>query len=156
MKHKLVGGVALAVFALITAGNVVAQDKESQVQERREFMKSLGKRMGVIKAFTEGKADLAAASQSGQELAQLVPQITDKFPVNTSMANFPGKSGARPSIWAEWNGFVAKQQGLGQEVTKLNAVLKEGDKDKIAAQFGAVGKQGCGGCHESYRVKLDN
>src|SRR5690242_10333481 len=91
MKHKLVGGVALAVFALITAGNVVAQDKESQVQERRDFMKSLGKRMGVIKAFTEGKADLAAASQSGQELAQLVPQITDKFPVNTSMANFPGK-----------------------------------------------------------------
>jgi cytochrome c556 len=126
------------------------------VKERREFMKSMAKRMGVIKAYTEGKADLGAASQSGQELAQSVPQIPNQFPVDTSMANFPGKSGARPSIWTDWNNFLAKQQGLNDQVSKLNLVLKEGDKDKIAAQFANVGKQGCGGCHESYRVKLEN
>ena len=156
MKQRLVSAVVLGALVVGLGGVVLAQDKEAQVKERREFMKSMAKRMGVIKAYTEGKADIGAATQSAQELAQSVPQISGHFPVDTSMANFPGKSGARPSIWTDWNNFLAKQRGLDEQVGKLNVVMKEGDKEKIAAQFGNVGKQGCGGCHESYRVKLDN
>jgi cytochrome c556 len=156
MKQRWVGAVVLGAFVVGLGGGVLAQDKEAAVKERREFMKSMAKRMAVVKAYTEGKADLGAATQSVQELAQSVPQISSHFPVDTSMANFPGKSGARPSIWTDWSNFLTKQQGLDDQVGKLNLVMKEGDKDKIAAQFGNVGKQGCGGCHETYRVKLDN
>ena len=30
-----------------------------------------------------------------------------------------------------------------------------GDKAAIAAQFGAMGKSGCGGCHKKFREKLN-
>ena len=34
-------------------------------------------------------------------------------------------------------------------------VAAGGDKAAIAAQFGVMGKSGCGGCHKNFREKLN-
>jgi cytochrome c556 len=156
MKRVFLSAVAAGVLvASLGAGVVMAQDKESAVKDRREFMKSMGKQMGVIKDYTEGKADQAKAVQSAEELDKLIKEAPIKFPQGTSMAEFPGKTGAKPAIWSEPDKFKAAHQKAVGEIDKLVVAVKSGDKDKVTAQFATTGKEGCGGCHTPFRQKLD-
>ena len=61
----------------------------------------------------------------------------------------------RPAIWQDWDKFKAAAATLHQEATKLAEVAKGGDAQAIAAQFDVMGKNGCGGCHQSFRQKLE-
>jgi cytochrome c556 len=42
---------------------------------------------------------------------------------------------------------------MGELATKLEAAANSGDQAATLAAFGALGKDGCGGCHETYRKK---
>jgi cytochrome c556 len=70
------------------------------------------------------------------------------------MAEFPGKTGAKPEIWAEWDKFQKIPPVLKSEEEKLAQAVKSGDKQAAAAQLAATGKNGCGACHATYREKL--
>jgi cytochrome c556 len=156
MKRILLSAVAAGVLVTgLGAGVVMAQDRESAVKDRREYMKSLGKQMAVIKDYTEGKADQSKAVQSAEELQSLIKDAAIKFPKGTSTQDFPGKSGAKPVIWSEPDRFKAASENAAGEIDKLVAAVKSGDKDKVAAQFQNTGKEGCGGCHTVFRQKLD-
>jgi cytochrome c556 len=99
------------------------------------------------------KADLAAARAAGAELAKIIPQIPTLFPQKTGMAEFPGKSYAKPDIWAQWDKFVAAVNVANVKANELNAALTSGDKAAITAAFAAMGKDGCGGCHTPFRER---
>ena len=73
------------------------------------------------------------------------------FPQNTGMTSFPARSYAKPDIWTQWNGFTQAANTAHERATALNAALQGGDKAAIAAAFEAMGKQGCGGCHTTFR-----
>jgi cytochrome c556 len=148
-KRILAAVCVLAGMGL--AGAALAQDGEATVTKRQDFMKAQGKDMGAVKAFMDGKSDLAAAQKAGDDLSSRTKQILGLFPPKTGMAEFPGKSYARPAIWAEWDKFVAAQTGAEQRAVALASELKAGDKEKIAAAFGDMGKNGCGGCHTPFR-----
>jgi cytochrome c556 len=152
MLGALVAGAVMIGFG---SGYAMAQDKEAVVKERRELMKSLGKRMATIKEFAEGKTDQAQATASAGDLAQLLKVVPSKFPAGTSLADFPGKTGAKPAIWNEFDRFTAATDKAAGEAEMLLAALKSGDKEKAVAQFAKTGKEGCGGCHSPYREKLD-
>ena len=66
-----------------------------------------------------------------------------------------GKSGAKPAIWFDWPGFEAAAHKMGEEAGKLASAGATRDQDAIATQFAALGKSGCGGCHTTFRQKLD-
>jgi cytochrome c556 len=160
MLRKLRWGtvVAFTAIAVVSGGvGVLAQsDKEGVIKQRREAMKSMGKSMGAVKGYMEGKADLAAAQQGANTIAQTAPKIDELFPKGTSMTEFPDKkTGAKPVIWSEHDKFVAAQKQLVSESQKLVDVVKTGDKAKIGEQFASVGKNGCGNCHNTFREKLD-
>jgi cytochrome c556 len=114
-------------------------------------MKGQGKDLGAVKAFLDGKGDLAAAQTAGDDLAARMTQVLGLFPPKTGMAEFPDKSYARPVIWSEWDKFTAAQTNADQKAVALASALKTGDKDKIGAAFGDMGKNGCGGCHTPFR-----
>ena len=155
MRRGLIGAAAIALALGVSGGAaVLAQDKEAVVKDRQQFMKSQGAALGGIKAYLDGNADLAKAQESAVQLASLAKQIPDKFPKGTGMADLPGKSGAKPAIWTEWDKFLEHQKTLVTETEKLVEATKSGDKAKIADQFAATGKNGCGGCHTPYREKL--
>jgi cytochrome c556 len=44
---------------------------------------------------------------------------------------------------------------MGEEAGKLASAGATRDQDAIATQFAALGKSGCGGCHTTFRQKLD-
>ena len=56
-------------------------------------------------------------------------------------------------IWTDQAGFKAaaeKAEGLAE---KLTEAAKGGDAQATLAAFAALGKEGCGGCHETFRKK---
>jgi cytochrome c556 len=58
-------------------------------------------------------------------------------------------------IWEKWDDFQKAAAYLGSEAKELAEVAETGDAAKIAEHFGDVGKEGCGGCHTTFRQKLN-
>jgi len=156
VKMILVGG-AMTVLAIAAMPSLLsAQDPAAVLKERQETMKQLGGNMKAINDFVEagtGSAeDVATRAASIREIAGKIPTL---FPEGTSMDDGIGKTGAKPAIWSDWAGFQASATKMGEEAGKLAEVAAAGDRDAIGAQFGALGKDGCGGCHQTFRQKLD-
>ena len=149
---KWVALSALAISLSLFAGAVRADDA-AVVDARQSVMKAQGKDMTAIKAYIDDKADLMSAQNAGADLVTEVGKIPSLFPKGTGMAEFPGKSWAKPAIWSEWDKFTAQAKTAAEKATALDKALKGGDKAAITSAFGDMGKNGCGACHESYREK---
>ncbi len=148
--------VAAAVACAVVFGGATAwsQDGLATLEKRQATMKAISKDFGAVKNYLEDKGDLAAAVAGGADLEVKVKTIPDLFPKGTGMEQFPGKSGAKPGIWVEWDKFLAAQQTAAGKIAALNVALKGGDKAVIKAAFDDTGKVGCGGCHTPFREKL--
>jgi cytochrome c556 len=140
-------------IAWVGVGTTWAQDGMAVITKRQDTMKAQGKAFGAIKAYTEDKGDLATAQAGGAELVKIVPTIPSLFAQKTGMAEYPGKSWAKPEIWAQWDKFNEAVKISQARADALNAALKSGDKAAITAAFAAMGKDGCGGCHTPFREK---
>ena len=156
MRHLArFGVVAAALTAVIGLGAVgLAQDKEAAIKVRRDTMKRQGDDVKAIADFAKGEGDQATALAKANDLLELNPKIIALFVPGTSAAEFPGKTGAKPEIWKEWDKFKTLPAGLKTEEEKLAAAVKSGDKAAVGAQLAATGKNGCGACHTPYREKL--
>jgi cytochrome c556 len=135
---KRIMGSAIAIGAVIVAlgggmATVSAQEGEAVVKDRQAAMKQQGIALVGVKKFLDGSVDQAAATQS---------------------AEFPGKSGAKPIIWTDNDKFIQAQKNMLAQAQKLAAAVKAGDKAAIQDQWSNVSKDGCGGCHTTFREKL--
>src|SRR5918999_3686157 len=123
---------AFVVMALVSgAAGVIAQDKAQVIDERRKAMKAQGAAMGGVKGFLDGNADQAKAQQGADLLVAQAPKIPEWFPQGTSMADFPGKTGAKTAIWEQNAKFKEAAMGLENEAKALSAAVKTGDKAKV-------------------------
>jgi cytochrome c556 len=157
MRHLVrVGVVAAALAAVLGAGVVSsrADDAEAIIKQRRDAMKRQGDDLKAISDYAKGEGDQATAQAKIDDLITLNPKIADLFVQGTGMDKFPGKTGAKPEIWKEWDKFKALPAGLKTEEEKLAAAIKTGDKAAVGAQLAQTGKNGCGACHTPYREKL--
>jgi cytochrome c556 len=157
MKRTLGGVVAVAVAILalsLGSAAVLAIDAEAVIKDRREHMKAQGADAAAIKKFIEGATDQADATKSAEDLVKRAQGIPDLFPKGTSMAEFEGKTGAKPAIWNDWDKFLAAQKAFLAGAQKLEAAVKSGNKDAISTEWSDVTKNGCGGCHTPFREKL--
>jgi cytochrome c556 len=157
MRQMRWSGFAAAALALAIgcgAVGVAAQDKLAQIQTRRDTMKRQGADFKAIQDYVKGAGDQAAAEKAIADLQTIAPKIVTLFPPGTGLDAFPGKTGAKPAIWQEWDKFKAIPPVLQSEEEKLAAAIRAGDKAAIGAQLATTGKNGCGACHTPYREKL--
>ena len=154
MRHVVLGAVMTIVLAGLGA-SVLAQDKETVVKNREALMKGQGKDLGSVKAYTEGKGDLAQAEAGAAGLAQSTKKIPEVFPPGPGGTSTDGKYATKPVIWTDWNKFLDAQKTAASKAEVLLVAVKSGDKTKIETAFGDLGKNGCGGCHETFREKLN-
>lgn len=151
----VVGAIAMATATAVPS-MLAAQDATTTIKQRQEAMKELGSHMKAINEFVEtgtgSAADVAARATSIEQAAAKIPSW---FPEGTSMDDGAGKTGAKPAIWAERSKFEAAASRMGDEAGTLASTAAAGDRDAIGAQFAALGKDGCGGCHTPFRQKLD-
>ena len=154
IRHVVLGAVMTIVLAGLGA-SALAQDKETVVKNREALMKGQGKDLGSVKAYTEGKGDLAQAEAGATGLTQSTKKIPEVFPPGTGATSTDGKYATKPAIWTDWNKFLEAQKTANDKAEVLLVAVKSGDKTKIEAAFGDLGKNGCGGCHETFREKLN-
>jgi cytochrome c556 len=150
---KWIAPLTFALTAILYAEVANAQDAAAQTEARQGVMKAQGKDLGAVKAFTEDKGDLAAAQTAGADLVTQIGKVPTLFPKGTSMTDLPGKSYAKPNIWTDTDKFNAAAKTAADKAAALNTALKGGEKAAITAAYGDMGKNGCGGCHETFREK---
>jgi cytochrome c556 len=158
MRRSIVTVAAIALAGAIGAVTLTAgaaDDPEAIIKQRREFMKGNGGHMKAIYDALEAGTDLTGIPAHATAIRDDAKTIPDLFPEGTGMDKFPGKTGAKPEIWAQHDKFVADAKNLEAEADKFLAVAQGGDKAAIAAAFDAFGKGGCGTCHQTFRQKLE-
>ena len=99
--------ITAALIATVAwgAAAVFAQDKTAIIDDRQATMKSQGRALAAAKGYSEGRVEQSEAIAAVTELIKTTSSLVDKFPPGTGMAEFPGKSGAKPTIWTEWDKF---------------------------------------------------
>jgi cytochrome c556 len=142
-----------AAVALAPVGAAIAGEGAAAITERQALMKLIGASFGSIKAAIDSKdaAQIKAAEGRARAIANAANAIPTMFPKGSDSK--AGKTAALPKIWEDAAGFKKAADTMGALTTKLADALKSGDAAASLAAFGAVGKDGCGGCHGSYRVK---
>jgi cytochrome c556 len=156
MSKALAGAVAIGAMIVALcwgAGSVSAQDSAAVVKDRQATMKAQGAAMAGVKKYLDGAVDQAAATKSAEDLVTISESLAGKFPKGSGNAEIP-TSNAKPEIWTENNKFVAAQKNLVDQAQKLVVAVKSGDKAAAAAQYATTGKEGCGGCHSTFRLPL--
>lgn len=148
-------GTALAIGMAGVSTTSFAQDKEAVLKNRQETMKEQGKDIGAVKAYLDGKGDLAQAKTGAANLTQTTKKIPDLFPPGTGGPNPAGDYVAKPAIWTDWNKFLDAQKAAATKADALLVAINSGDKAAIEAAFNDLGKNGCGGCHTAFREKIE-
>ena len=148
-------GAALAIGMAAVSTTSFAQDKEAVLKNRQETMKEQGKDIGAVKAYLDGKGDLAQAKTGAANLTQTTKKIPDLFPPGTGGPNPTGDYVAKSAIWTDWNKFLDAQKAAATKADALLVAINSGDKAAIEAAFNDLGKNGCGACHTAFREKIE-
>jgi cytochrome c556 len=151
---RMLGVVAAVVFPDVT-GIALAQDKETVFKDRQATMKEQGKDMQNVKAFLDGKGDLAQAKESAVNLTHTTTKIPALFPPGTGGPNPTGDYVAKPVIWNDWDKFIDAQKTAAAKADALVVAANSGDKTAIEAAYSDLGKNGCGNCHTTFREKIE-
>ena len=154
-RFRLLGMVLAVGMAGVSAAASLAQDKETVLKSRQETMKEQGKDVGAVKAYLEGKGDLAQAKTGAANLTQTTKKIPELFPPGTGGPNPTGDYVAKPEIWTDWNKFLDAQKTAASKADALLVAVNSGDKAAIEAAFNDLGKNGCGACHTTFREKIE-
>ena len=148
-------GVGLLAAALGTAA-FAADEPANIVKYRQAYMKANGAHITMVAAMVKDEVswddELAGHAHALHEQSQNLLRL---FPENTGKGDTEVKSAALPVIWERWDEFQQAAEAFEQESAKLVEVAESGDPAAIAQQLGALGKQGCGNCHETFREKQD-
>jgi cytochrome c556 len=148
-------GAALAIVVAGMSGVALGQDRETVLKDRQATMKQQGKDAGAVKAYLDGKGDLAQAKAGAADLTQTTKKIPELFPPGTGGPNPTGDYVAKPVIWTDWNKFLDAQKAAASKADALLVALNGGDKTAIEAAFNDLGKNGCGACHTTFREKIE-
>jgi cytochrome c556 len=145
----LVGTLGATAFA--------ADEPVNIVKYRKAFMDANGAHITMIAAVVKGEVSFGDVAGNAQALAEqgklLIANLKQLFPEGTAKGETSEKSGALPVIWEKWGDFEQAAQKFQEESAKFAEVAQGGDMAAIGPALGALGKQGCGACHETFREK---
>ncbi len=159
-KVAILGAVAAGILAAAPVQMAAAQSGEDYAKMRQAAMKEFNAHSGAIKKYLKGNKNPKKAARLNTPadiefraiaIAGLAGKLHTMFAKKTSLNDLPGKTRAKPEIWANWNDFYGKTQNLVKLAGALESAAASGDKAKISAAYKNLGKQACGACHKKYR-----
>jgi cytochrome c556 len=164
MLRRFTGRLAATTLVLATglgaAVAFAADEPANVVKYRKAFMGANGAHITMIAAVVKGEVSLtdevpAHAHALAEQGKLLTANLQKLFPEGTAKGETGEESAALPAIWEKWDEFAQAAQKFEEESAKFAEVAEGGDMAAIGQQLGALGKQGCGGCHETFREKKD-
>lgn len=149
----------LLLGATLAFGPVASQAEDSAtvVHERQQLMKDFGGAMKTIGGYLQaGMGTTEDVATAAGVIAAGADRLPDLFPAGTSMNDvMDPKTGAKPVIWEQWDDFVAHAETLKARATTVQELAMAMDDAALGDAFQALGNDGCGGCHKTFREKLE-
>lgn len=142
------------VLVLSTGVAVAASPIEKAVKARQGYFQMLSANMGPISAMVKGERDYdeAAAAMHGANLEALAQYgLAMHFPKGSSTDELGEGTTAKPEIWSDLDGFVAKYADFSKAAAGASADVK-GGKGNAGAVLKRIGRT-CKSCHDDYRLK---
>jgi cytochrome c556 len=160
MRTSRAWSAAAAAGLLATAMGAAAfaaDEPVNIVKYRKAFMGANGAHITMIAAVVKGEVSFGDVATNARALAEqgklLTANLEQLFPEGTAKGETGEKSAALPAIWEKWGEFEQAAQKFEEESAKFAEVAAGGDQAAIGQALGALGKQGCGNCHETFREK---
>jgi len=143
--------LAACAIGLMAAADL---DPKAVITDRQATMKGFAEKTKVIKAYADGTGDQAAALDAAKAIQDTAPRIPSFFPVGTGPeAGVP--THAKAEIWADRERFEGTAQRLAGQAQSLVAAIQSGDQSGAKEGLAAVGRVGCGACHDNFRAPLN-
>lgn len=153
-KFALVAGSAFAI--VVSADLVSAADEPiNLIKYRQATMKAIGGHMGALGAMAKGEISFTdevalhagAINDMSQNLLRLFPE--------GSGYEIDKKTNALPAVWERWADFEKAVKALQDESAKMVSIAEAGDAAAFGQQVGALGRDGCTNCHDTFRYKQE-
>jgi cytochrome c556 len=160
MSRQSGAWIAIAAAGLLAttlgAAAFAADEPANVIKYRQAFMQANGAHITMIAAVVKGEVswtdELAGHAHAMHEQSKHLLRL---FPEGSGKDDTDVKSAALPVIWERWSEFEESANAFEVESGKLVEAIESGDQAAIARQLGALGKQGCGNCHETFREEED-
>jgi cytochrome c556 len=143
-----------ATISLGLAPLAAAQQEGAKgvVAIRQATMDANAKHMNAIKAIlSEDPQLLKLVAFHAQAIAEAAKYAPEMFPQGSTQK----PTAALPMIWEKPDQFKQAAARGHELADKLAQTSQGGDLQATLAAFAALGKEGCGGCHETFRQKQD-
>ena len=154
-RKPWVWSTAAAAALLATTMGVpafAADEPPNIVKYRQALMRANSAHLTMFSAMVKDEVswddELAGHAHALHEQSQNLLRL---FPEGTGKGDTEVESRALPAIWERWDEFEQAVQAMEQESAKLVEVAESGDQTAIAQQLAALGREGCGNCHETFR-----
>jgi cytochrome c556 len=148
LRHVLLPLVAVGVT--VTAAIAADKDAKGVVAVRQNAMDANGAHVVAIKAIlTEYPQAINLVVPQAEAIAAVALTVPDMFPKGSDQP----PTNALPAVWEKPDEFKAAAQKVHDLAQKLADTAKGGDPKATLAAFGALGKEGCGGCHENFKKR---
>jgi len=149
VSHRLL--LAALAIGLMAAADI---DPKTVITERQATMKGFAEKTKAIKAYADGGDDQTGALEAAEAIRDTAPRIPSFFPAGTGPeAGVP--THAKLEIWADHDKFEGTAQRLAGQAQSLVAAIQSGDRAAVKDGLGAVGRVGCGACHDTFRMPLN-
>jgi cytochrome c556 len=162
MLHRFRFGLAagaLVLSAVLASAVALAADEPANIiKYRKAIMSANGGHIGALAGMAKGEVTFTdEAAFHAEALHQLSQNLERLFPEGSGKGQTEEDSDALLVIWEKPDEFRQAIQKLQEETAKLAELTASGNFDQVAfaQQIGQLGKQGCGGCHETFREKDD-
>jgi len=145
MRLKL----ALAVVALGAGLSGIAVAADDPIAERQALMQKNQDAAKIIFGMAQGRVpyDADQAAAAAQSIADDMVEFVTLFPEGSDQ----GDTSAAPAIWENMDDFKARAATMATDAEAAVAAAPNG-LDAFVASLAPIG-QGCGSCHEAYRLK---
>lgn len=156
-KGRMLAAGAILLASSLGAAAFAADEPANVIKYRQAFMKANGAHITMIAAVMKGEIswtdELAGHAHAMHEQSKHLLRL---FPEGTGKGDTEVESTALPVIWEKWSDFETAANTFQEESGKLVEVIDGGgDPAAIGAQLGALGKNGCSGCHDTFREKKE-
>ena len=150
--RRLVLSTAAISLGLASLAAAQQEGAKGVVAVRQATMDANAKHMNAVKAIlTEDPQLLKHVAFHAQAIAEAAEYVPEMFPQGSTQP----PTAALPAIWEEPDQFKQAAERAHGLAEKLAETSRGGDVPATLAAFAALGKEGCGGCHETFRKKQD-
>lgn len=145
------GGVLAMIFGAGLAS--AANDPVNLIKYRQSTMKAIGGHMGALGAMAKGEVSFTdEAAVHARAINDMSQNLLRLFPEGSGY-EVDKNTKALPAIWKRPADFEAAIKALQDQSAKMMAVAESGDAAALREQVGALGRDGCTNCHDTFRYK---